>query len=143
MPKNQKKISFFFPWQMLLPPKRFIQKSKKDAKKDMTININYGHIFYNSSFGRKLYKRGLFKKKSFKGKYSTIILLTWFQVLLSLLSEYFSPFHHCTCILLVSSIIFSFWEYLLPNLDCIPKQPDSYIEPYTQLEQRNVNRVIT
>jgi len=57
-------------------PQKVYTEIKKRCKKDITININYSHIFYNSSFGRKLHKRGLFKKKSFKGKYSTIILLT-------------------------------------------------------------------
>lgn len=76
---------------------------------------------------------------------TTVLPPTWFQVLLSLSPEYFSPFHHCTCILLVSPLVFSLWGYLPPNLGCIPKQPDSLTHTHSisPLSLSEVNRVIT
>lgn len=74
--------------------------------------------------------------KSAEGFSSIILHLTWFQVLLSLSTEYLSPFHHCTCILLVSSIIFSLWGYLPPLFRLHSQTAGLFIIPRKYMTQQ-------
>jgi len=71
-------------------------------------------------------------------KYTIILHYTRFQVLLSLSTEYFSPFHHCTCFLLVSLIIFSFWWYLPPIFRLHSQTALLLIKPPNKKTHRNL-----
>jgi hypothetical protein len=103
--------------------------------------INHRKLKKNSFFHhQKLVSYNIwgFSGGFFFWKYTIILHYTRFQVLLSLSTEYFSPFHHCTCFLLVSFIIFSFWWYLPPVFRLHSQTALLLIKPPNKKTHRNL-----